>query len=48
MNIRECDANWRGIGIIKGSGLKIRNKYADFDAEKRFNIVPCETKEYKA
>jgi hydrogenase expression/formation protein HypD len=29
-----CDAEWRGIGTIPGSGLEIREKYAQFDAEK--------------
>jgi hydrogenase expression/formation protein HypD len=27
-----CDADWRGIGTIPGSGLRIRNEYARFDA----------------
>ena len=31
-------ANWRGIGNIAGSGLKIRQKYHHFDAEKNFPI----------
>lgn len=26
------DSNWRGIGVIPGSGLKLRAKYEDFDA----------------
>ncbi len=25
-------SNWRGIGVIPNTGLKIREKYADFDA----------------
>lgn len=29
-------ANWRGIGEIQGSGYKIRDKFAAFDAMKRF------------
>jgi hydrogenase expression/formation protein HypD len=29
-----CDAYWRGFGIIPGSGMKLREKYEDFDAEK--------------
>jgi len=33
-----CDANWRGIGIIPGSGLKIRDKYYKYDAEKKFDV----------
>jgi len=27
-----CDARWRGIGDIPGSGLRIRDAYADYDA----------------
>ncbi|MBI5598691.1 MAG: hydrogenase formation protein HypD [Deltaproteobacteria bacterium] len=34
----EADAMWRGIGVIPGSGLKIREGFAAFDAEKRFDI----------
>jgi len=32
----KCDSTWRGMGVIKRSGLKIRKKYGYFDAEKRF------------
>jgi len=32
------DSEWRGIGIIKKSGLKIRSKYRQFDAEKKFKV----------
>jgi hydrogenase expression/formation protein HypD len=34
-----CDRPWRGIGVIPGSGLKIRDKYAAFDAEKKFDVT---------
>lgn len=34
-----CDAEWRGIGIIPGSGLTIREQYADYDADKKFGII---------
>lgn len=30
------DRNWRGIGTIPSSGLKLRNTYTDFDAVVRF------------
>jgi hydrogenase expression/formation protein HypD len=30
------DADWRGLGIIPGSGVTIREKYARFDARARF------------
>jgi len=33
-----CDAEWRGLGVIPGSGLKLRKEYAEFDARKRFAL----------
>jgi len=27
-----CDVEWRGLGLIPGSGLKLRDRYARFDA----------------
>lgn len=35
-----CSSTWRGLGEIKGSGLKINNKYSDFDAALKFDIKP--------
>lgn len=32
---------WRGIGEIPQSGLELRQKYAEFDAQRRFNISRC-------
>ncbi len=29
-----CDAQWRGLGTISGSGLKLRKDFGDFDAER--------------
>lgn len=34
-----CDADWRGIGVIPGTGLAIRDEYAHLDAAKEFDIV---------
>lgn len=34
----EIDTEWRGIGIIKKSGLTLKDEYKDFDAETRFKI----------
>ena len=34
-----CDALWRGLGLIPGSGLGIRSEYARYDAAKRFSLV---------
>ena len=33
-----CDRNWRGIGIIPSSGLGLKPGYAEFDAEKKFQL----------
>ena len=33
-----CDANWRGMGIIPGSGLRLTHKYKMFDVEDHFDI----------
>lgn len=41
-----CDAPWRGIGIIPGSGLRIADAYAGFDAEKAIPVEVEETKEH--
>ena len=32
------EANWRGIGVIPSSGLRLKEKYQRFDAETRFEI----------
>ena len=34
------DRNWRGIGVIPNSGLRLRAEYAAFDAERRFPLSP--------
>ena len=34
-----CDRAWRGIGVIPQSGYRPREKYAQFDAERRFPDV---------
>ena len=33
-----ADADWRGIGEIKKSGLKFKKKYSHFDADREFDI----------
>mgnify|MGYP002623649660 FL=1 len=37
----EVDAEWRGLGVIKNSGLKMRAEFEEFDAEK---VLPVEIK----
>ena len=34
----EDSADWRGIGVIPGSGLKIRSAYQLFDADANFKV----------
>ncbi len=34
-----CDAAWRGIGTIPGSGLAIREKYSDLDAARQLGVT---------
>jgi hydrogenase expression/formation protein HypD len=41
----ECDRKWRGIGTIPSSGWRLREEYADFDAEKRFAVENINTRE---
>lgn len=33
-----CDGDWRGIGVIPSSKLRLRKEFEDYDALKRFNI----------
>ena len=33
-----CDTNWRGIGLIKNSGLKLKNKYSIYDATRLIDL----------
>ena len=34
-----CPADWRGMGIVPASGLKLRSEYGRFDAERKFDII---------
>jgi hydrogenase expression/formation protein HypD len=38
---------WRGLGQVPYSALKIREKYAAFDAERRFEITPSLARDIK-
>lgn len=40
-----CDRTWRGIGMIPQSGWRLNADYADFDAEKRFDVLDITTVE---
>lgn len=41
----QCDALWRALGAIPASGLKLRDKYAAFDAAGRFDLPPAQSYE---
>jgi len=34
-----CERKWRGIGEIKESGFRLKEKYSDYDAELKFGVV---------
>ena len=40
-----CDRQWRGIGMIPASGWRLSERYADFDAERRFDVGELEVDE---
>jgi hydrogenase expression/formation protein HypD len=42
-----CDAPWRGLGVIPGSGLAFRAAFAAFDAVVHFDLQLTETPEPK-
>lgn len=33
-----CDSEWRGLGVIARSGLRLRDEFAEFDARKKFSV----------
>jgi hydrogenase expression/formation protein HypD len=39
------DRAWRGIGVIPASGWRLSERYADFDAETRFDVTGITTQE---
>lgn len=39
------DRTWRGIGMIPASGWRLSDRYADFDAENRFDVRGIRTEE---
>ena len=36
--LEPCDSEWRGIGEIPGSGLRLREAYSGFDARKKYDL----------
>ncbi len=42
---KSCNRQWRGIGVIPDSGYCLRDTYADYNAETKFNVENIQTKE---
>ncbi|MFZ1488725.1 MAG: hydrogenase formation protein HypD [Ilumatobacteraceae bacterium] len=40
-----CDRRWRGIGVIPASGWRLSERYASFDAERRFDVADVQVEE---
>ena len=43
-----CGTEWRGLGFLAGSGLRIREKYAGFDASRIFPVSVAPGREVSA
>ncbi len=43
-----CDARWRGIGVMKDSGMKLKEAYGAYDARVRYGIPAMEGRENPA
>ncbi len=43
-----CDADWRGFGTLSASGLRLRERYAAFDADRIFPTPPGDAREHPA
>ena len=37
--MESCDCVWRGLGEIKGSGMRLRDQWSAFDAVKKFALT---------
>ncbi|MDI6900769.1 MAG: hydrogenase formation protein HypD [Anaerosomatales bacterium] len=42
-----CDAEWRGIGVIPGTGLALRAEFAGYDTRTRVPVTPPEPREIR-
>jgi hydrogenase expression/formation protein HypD len=45
---RTGDTSWRGFGVIPDSGLVLREEFAAFDADVRFDVIVPESSEHPA
>lgn len=42
------DFEWRGLGSVPASAIRLRDEYAAFDAERRFALTPKQSREAKS
>ncbi|MBQ6555011.1 MAG: hydrogenase formation protein HypD [Firmicutes bacterium] len=42
--MKPCDSEWRGLGVIPMSGMKLKDEYAEYDARKKYNMPKIEGK----
>lgn len=42
----ECDALWRGIGVLPSTGLRIANRFSSLDAQIKFGLADFGTEEH--
>ncbi|MDO4977088.1 MAG: hydrogenase formation protein HypD [Eubacteriales bacterium] len=40
--MEDCDTQWRGLGVIPHSGLRLKEKYQAFDAEIKYQVPKME------
>lgn len=40
--MESCDSEWRGLGILPQSGMRLREEYAAYDARKKFSLPKIE------
>lgn len=40
--MESCDSEWRGLGVIPGSGQRLREEYKDWDARIKFQLPKVE------
>lgn len=38
--MESCDSEWRGLGVIPMSGLRLRESFSEFDARRKFDMPP--------
>jgi hydrogenase expression/formation protein HypD len=42
----ECDSEWRGIGSVDQSGLRLREEFGEYDAARKIEVTVDQPKEY--